>query len=124
MHDSAYQILGAALGYLLALLVRRAGRDRFWKRVADSAERMLKDPAIPIDDPHEAAEAALANEQHERVIAVARTISKTIPPPYAGRTPSRLIERPFNGKVDHDDTPRETHKYPHDTRYHIRKGDK
>lgn len=94
-------IIGIAVGYLLAALVRYIGKSRFWSRVAKNAERYLKDPTIPIDTPVEAAERALIDEQQPRVVSIARTISKSIPP--RSRTPTMRVPV----LTDADDTPKD-----------------
>lgn len=73
--DSLPQIIGAVLAYLLATLVRIASKQRFWKRVEAKAERYLNDPSLP-DDPRRVAELALADEQHESVQRVAKSIER------------------------------------------------
>lgn len=71
-----YQVLGTALGYLVALAVRWLQRGRFWRRVAARAERMLADPAVPIDDAREAAEQALVDVQRSQLDAIQRSIER------------------------------------------------
>jgi hypothetical protein len=72
-------IVGVAIGYLIAegiaRLRRRLARTRFWKGIARTAGDTLKDPTIPVDDPHTAAEQALLSAQREKVDEVARAIA-------------------------------------------------
>lgn len=100
---STEQILGVALGTLLMALLRALNKRRFWRRVAQSAANMLADPANPADTPVAAAEKALAEAQQHQVIQIARTItdSQRIT---VGRTPSNLIDRPFEKRTRTPDT--------------------
>lgn len=68
-------LLGTALGYLLAQLVRHFSRSRFWSSVARGADGMLDDPTVPIDDPRKAAERALLDAQRPQVDEIVRSIS-------------------------------------------------
>jgi hypothetical protein len=72
-------VLGFALGYLIAALVRYMQRSRFWRHVTERARQYLADPSVPVDDPGRAAEQALVDEQRERVDAVARTLAPAPP---------------------------------------------
>lgn len=74
--DAVYQMLGAMLGYLVAVFARYLQRSRFWRRVEGDAQRLLDDPGIPIDDPRDAAEAALADAQRSQLSAIERSISR------------------------------------------------
>jgi hypothetical protein len=95
---SLAQFIGLVLGYALATLVRVLLRKRFWRQVAEDAKKDLADPTVPVDDPMSAAERVLAKKQREQVVAVARTITESGPQPAIGRTPSNLIDRPFETK--------------------------
>lgn len=75
MDLDANTVLGIALGWLVAQLVRWVGRRRFWAGVITRARRYLDDPAVPIDDPQSAVEAALVHEQSDRVRRVAESIA-------------------------------------------------
>ncbi len=72
----AYQIIGAVIGYLIAVGFRFAARSRFWKYVADKARAYLDDPTIPIDDPRNAAERALIEAQRSQLDAIQRNIER------------------------------------------------
>lgn len=111
---STEQILGVALGYLLATLFRYLNKKQFWRRVAKEAARTLADPTVPIDDPLAATEKALADAQHDKVAAVARTITDSQRIAIA-RMRSNLVDRPFEKRNRTPDTD------PHD--YHIGKGE-
>lgn len=79
MDLDANTIIGIAIGYLvaegLAQLRRYLARTRFWAGIARSAGEVLRDPAIPVDDPREAAERALVDAQRSKVDEVARAIT-------------------------------------------------
>lgn len=85
MSSDIAQILGIALGYLIATLVRYLRKGRFWRSIAANARRTLDDPSIPIDDPRSATESALLAAQSQRIQKVVETIS---PPPSMPRTPT------------------------------------
>lgn len=68
-------VLGVAIGYCVAQIVRWIGKRRFWGHVVERAKQYLDDPAVPIDNPEQAAEAALVDAQRPRVRAVAKSIA-------------------------------------------------
>jgi hypothetical protein len=74
-------VLGIALGYLLAALVRYMGKSRFWTLVATRARKHLEDPADPINDPQAAAEKALVEAQSDRIKKVVTSIASNNEPP-------------------------------------------
>ncbi len=92
-----YQILGTALGYLIAQAVRWLQKGRFWKRVEDNAAQLLADPAVPIGDAKAAAERALIEAQHAQLRAIERSIE---------RGGNGFKPHEPSGLTDDDDTPR------------------
>jgi hypothetical protein len=68
-------VLGVALGYIIAQALRWLARRRFWATVVTRAKGYLDDPAVPIQDPRKAVEAALVDEQSQRVRRVAQSIA-------------------------------------------------
>lgn len=77
---SISEVLGLALGYCIAQLVRYLHKQRFWARVMSTAQRYIESPDVAIDDPHEAARAALLDEQRPQVERVARALRNSSPP--------------------------------------------
>lgn len=77
---SISEVLGVALGYVLAQLVRYLYKQRFWSRVMSTARRYIESPDVAIDDPHEAARAALLDEQRPQVERVARALRDSASP--------------------------------------------
>lgn len=75
METDVSTVLGVALGYLLAQALRWLARRRFWSTVVERARGYLDDPNVPIDDPREAAETALLDEQRPRIRRVADSIA-------------------------------------------------
>jgi len=77
-------IIGAAIGTvitaLLAQLRRSLSRTRFWRGIERTAGETMRDPNVPVDDPGEAAARALVEQQRPQLDAVARKLSKSIPP--------------------------------------------
>jgi len=69
-------ILGIAIAYLVHEFVRWLAKRRFWKKVTERAKRYLEDPNVPITDPKQAAERALADQQEPSVLKVADSIKK------------------------------------------------
>ncbi len=93
-------VLGVAIGYLIAATVRYLSRSRFWTKVSKRAQHYLDDPRVPISTPGEAAEQALIAEQRHSVVRIARKLSRSIPPENVDKSavPNKL--------GDHDDTPK------------------
>lgn len=77
-------VIGVALGYLVATLLRYLGRTRFWGAIRERARAVLDDPGNEVADPREAAERALVEAQRDKVEQVARTLSPSTPPPLGG----------------------------------------
>lgn len=106
--DALYQILGAVIGYLIALLVRRINRRRFWEQIQKSAQHYLEDPEVPISIPRVATERALADAQQREVERITRSIKPSSPPPHPDSR--HHVERPITTnpyhltkkKADHD----------------------
>jgi hypothetical protein len=73
-------VIGIALGYLVAQLIRYLGRTRFWSAIRDQAQLALTDPSVAVDTPRAAAERALVDAQRSQVERVARSLSPTNPP--------------------------------------------
>jgi hypothetical protein len=69
------EVIGVAVGYLVAQLARWVARRRFWRHVLDRARRYLEDPAVPFNDAKSAAEAALADEQRRQLRRVTKSIA-------------------------------------------------
>lgn len=68
------EMMGVALGYLLAQLLRRMQRSRFWAKVERNAERFIADPSVPTRDPQEAAQLALVEAQRAQLDAIQRSL--------------------------------------------------
>jgi hypothetical protein len=89
--DAVYQTLGYAIAALMAMAFQRAWaygkRSQFWRTVEERTVTLLRDPAIPIDDPHEAATTALADVQSERIARIVKNVTasddRTVRPPDA-----------------------------------------
>jgi hypothetical protein len=72
-------IIGVAIGYLIAALVRHLRRTRFWQGIERTASSWMRDPAVKVDNASDAVVLALVEAQRPQLERAASRVTAAPP---------------------------------------------